>query len=132
MFSTAAKWTLVLMVLTLSSCNLFDDCNGFAEARLNDKDIIRGTKNVYMEEGIRAQVNNEPRDNDYFYDFVVYDLPPGLDYEQVGRDVFIFGTPTQAGRYFFQVDVIVTPRSQDMELLCEDRAIRDYALRIDE
>ncbi len=132
MIFDTTKCTLLFLLLSLTSCTLFDDCNSFAEARLNDKDIIRATKNVYMEEGIRAQVNNEPRDNDYFYDFVVYDLPPGLDYEQVGRDVFIFGTPTQAGRYFFQVDVIVTPRSNDMELLCNDRAIRDYALRIDE
>jgi len=132
------KLLLMSVAVTLSSCSIFEDCNWGTSAQLHERSIITGTQGVYLEAGIRAEVNNEPRDNDYFYDFVVNDLPSGLDYSQNGRDLSIFGIPTEPGRYFIQVDLVVTPRFldsdgdgiDDLEQICEPRAIRDYAIRI--
>lgn len=132
------KLLLIAGLALLSSCSIIEDCKWGTSAELKGRDILVGTVDTYFEEGIRAEVNNEPRDNEYFYDFIVYDLPPGLDYEQDGRDVYIYGTPTAPGRFFIQVDLVITPRFfdgdgdgiPDVEQICERRAIRDYALRI--
>lgn len=133
-----AIFVFIAATLFLNSCEVLTGCKWSTSAELKDREIIMGTVGTYLEEGIRAEVNNEPRDQDYFYDFVVYDLPRGLDYEQDGRDVFIFGTPTTPGRYFIQVEVVVSARFFDQDAdgvddnlqICERRAVRDYALRI--
>jgi len=132
------KFLILSVAVLLSSCSLFEDCNLGTSAQLPELAIITGTQDVYLEFAIRAEVNNEPRDNDYFYDFIVNDLPPGLDYDQNGRDLTVFGTPTEPGRYFIQVDLVVTSRFLDGDgdgiddsgQICERRAIRDYAIRI--
>lgn len=129
---------LLLMALMVTNCSIIEDCKWGTSAELNSKDLPTAFVDTYYEQGIRAGVNNEPRDQDYFYDFEVLGLPPGMDYETDGRDVYIYGTPTRSGRYLLQVDVVVTPifidgdgdGIDDIVQMFERRAIRDYALRV--
>ncbi len=71
--------------------------------------------------------------------YTVSDLPPGMDYEFIGQDLFVFGTPQNAGRYSIKVYLEVEPQnlyfdgddfSEDGDSLCSYTDERHFSLEI--
>ncbi|WP_438962540.1 hypothetical protein [Nonlabens sp.] len=131
----------VLLLTTFTvSCDSITDCIINSRPHLPGKDFIDGTANVFYEESIRAEIKNEPRDNDYWYYFTVTGLPAGMDYEFIGRDLFIYGIPESPGRYSIEVFLEVEPRSvfiddddswdEDGDSLCSYSTDRFYFLEV--
>ncbi len=105
---------------------------------LSDTPIDRARQNEYFFAKITAEIKNEPRDNDYFYDYSIFgDLPEGLDVIFDYRDVIIEGRPRVKGRYRFTIDLYVEQfdnycenQLNDCDGLCEERTSRTYVLTV--
>ncbi len=108
------KWILLLLGLIvmsgLQSCDDFTDCIINTRPHLPHKDLDDGFVGNYYQDRVRSEIKNEPRDDAYWYYYTVIGLPAGMNYEFAGRDLFIYGTPQEAGRYSVQVFLEVEPR----------------------
>lgn len=119
-------------------------CQDLLECVINRKPILSDNtlgpafvNQEYFEE-INAEIQNEPRDNDYFYFFdVIGDLPPGIDVLFDYRDVIIEGVPLERGRYRFtirldaeQADNYCENDLNDCDGLCEESTARTYILTV--
>ncbi|TBN04406.1 hypothetical protein EYD45_07245 [Hyunsoonleella flava] len=119
-------------------------CQDVLECVINRKPILSdnrlGTAFVNQDyfELITAEIQNEPRDNDYFYFFsVIGDLPRGIDVYFDYRDVIIEGRPLERGRYRFtirldveQADNYCENNLNDCDGLCEESTARTYILTV--
>jgi len=137
----ATRLILLLLFLGLmNSCDSVTDCIINTRPHLPHKDLKTGVDGVYYEDIIRAEIRNEPRDRDYWYYFTVSGLPSGLDYEFIGQDLFIYGTPQSTGRYSVEVFLEVEPRflsfddgddfTEDGDSLCSYTDERFFSLFI--
>lgn len=95
----------LLLCFLCFSCEDFWDCAIGRSAYIPDKTFPVGSTTSYYYVEFDAEVENEPRDNDYDYFFEVSEssLPAGLDYFVNYRTLSIEGTPTETGT--FEVDV---------------------------
>ncbi len=133
---------LLLLVFTilLISCDPWTDCIIDNRPQLNQRILSTGYSNSYYEDSLNAEIKNDPQDNNYYYYFSVRGLPRGMDYESYGRELVIFGTPQQSGRYNLEVFLTVEPvilefndgdgAFEDGDTLCEDSTSRIYSLTI--
>ncbi|PRP66038.1 hypothetical protein [Nonlabens agnitus] len=135
------KLYLLFIVLSLSfiSCDPLTDCIIPTRPELPSSIFNTAVAGQYYEHSLRAQVNNDPRDDSYVYYFTVTGLPRGMDYEQEGRRLFIFGNPSERGDYRIRVFLTVEPIFftdddggilEDGDTLCEDSTSRDYTLSV--
>ncbi|MFD0860671.1 hypothetical protein ACFQ1M_00510 [Sungkyunkwania multivorans] len=84
------------------------DCIGGAKPELENKMLVSGRQGEEYYESILASIDNDPYDNDYYYDFHFYgDLPEGLNYEVYGRYFEIFGVPSERGTFHFSITLEV-------------------------
>lgn len=134
---------LILLIFTttlMMSCDPVTDCIVNTRPHLPHTDFVDGREGVYYEDFIRAEIRNEPRDHDYWYYFTVTGLPVGMDYEFVGQDLYIFGTPQSPGRYSVEVFLEVEPQYlvfddddgplEDGDSLCSYTDERFFSLQI--
>jgi hypothetical protein len=127
-------------LLLFTSCDPLTDCIINNRPQLNQKVFTPGFADSYYEDSLNAEINNDPRDNDYYYYFSVDGLPRGMDYESDGRELFIFGTPRESGRYTMEVHLQVEAAIldfddndgpfEDGDSLCKDSTSRAYTLTI--
>lgn len=104
---------LPLLCLLFFSCRELD-CLIPQEPELPNKSFPIASTESYYYVDLRAEINNEPRDDDYDYYFEVEGLPIGMDYFVNFRTISIEGTPELSGIY----DIIV--------YLDVDGPFRDY------
>ncbi|MDG5491760.1 hypothetical protein [Psychroserpens sp. SPM9] len=131
---------LVLSLFTVTSCEDFLDCVINRRPELPDKSFRLGVVNSYYYDEFDAQIKNEPRDNDYGYEFEIHgDLPEGLSMIVNYRTVSIEGLPTHPGTYSFTVVLYVNPPiNYDADTdtyddpLCSESTSKDYTIRIDD
>lgn len=123
---------------------LITGCQDILECVINRKPVLSDNRlgtafvNQNYSELITAEVQNEPRDNDYYYYFsVIGDLPQGMDVYFDYRDVIIEGIPRERGRYRFtirldveQVDNYCENDLNDCDGLCEESTARTYILTV--
>ena len=129
---------VVLTTLTFSSCDDVLDCIINRRPELPNKSFEVGSIGTYYYDEFRAEIKNEPRDDDYGYIFEVDDnLPDGLEIYVNYRTVSIEGMPTHPGTYKFTVLLFVDPPvSYDYETdeyddpLCSDSTSKEYTIII--
>lgn len=131
---------LVLFTVFTTSCDSITDCIINTRPHLPHTDFVDGNAGLFYEGVIRAEIKNEPRDGNYWYYFTVTGLPAGMDYEFIGRDLFLFGIPESPGRYSIEVFLEVEPRSvfiddddswdEDGDSLCSYTDERFFFLQI--
>lgn len=127
---------LLLFAFTLFSCNDFFECLIDRRPELPNKEFQIGNTESYYYVDLRAEINNEPRDDDYDYFFEFAEpLPPGLDYFVNYRTISIEGTPTEPGDYRITLTVFVDgPFRNDFEdetFLCDYSATKTYTLIVE-
>ncbi|WP_298903888.1 hypothetical protein [uncultured Psychroserpens sp.] len=128
----------VLSSIMLSSCEDVFDCIINRRPELPNKSFEVGTVESYYYDEFRAEIKNEPRDDDYGYIFEVDDnLPDGLELFVNYRTVSIEGLPTHPGTYTFTVYLFVDPplsydydTDQYDDPLCSDSTSKEYTIII--
>jgi len=125
---------MVLAVSCLTSCDV--NCIIPMRPELNNGNFEVGNTDSYYYAEVRAEIDNEPRDNAYDYFFDVSGLPPGLDIFVNNRTLSIEGQPTQAGTFDIVVNLYVEgPFYNDFEdatQLCENQTSRTYTIIIED
>ncbi|WP_299335531.1 hypothetical protein [uncultured Psychroserpens sp.] len=129
---------LVLSLFSFTSCEDFFDCIVNRRPELPNKSFGVGTIGVYYYEEFDAEIKNEPRDNDYGYEFEVDNgLPDGLVMIQNYRTVSFEGTPMETGTFKFTVYLYVDPPiNYDFETdayddpLCSESTSKEYTIII--
>lgn len=129
---------LLFSVLAFSSCEDIIDCIFNVSPELPNKDLQVGYLNDFYSDEIKAEINNEPRDDDYAYYFDIYgDLPQGLEVFYDFRTVIIEGTPQESGVYNFTIALSVDPpvyydyeTDEYYDPLCSDSTSRGYSITI--
>ena len=103
---------------------------------LENKEFPIGSTEIYYVVELDAEINNEPRDNDYDYFFNVEGLPLGLDYFTDFRTISIEGVPEVAGTF----DITITVRvegpfrpiiDEEPEILCSYGTSKTYTIIIE-
>lgn len=131
--------SFLFLALSLSGCDPLTDCIIPTRPELPNSIFNTAVANQYYEHSLRAEVDNDPRDDSYFYYFNVTGMPRGMDYEWEGRTLFLFGTPLERGDFRISVFLTVEPVFftdddggilEDGDTLCEDSTSRDYTLSV--
>lgn len=96
---------------------------------------IGSTESYYYAE-IKAEIINEPRDNNYDYYFDVSELPLGLDYYVNYRNLSIEGSPLVAGTYRVTVYLDVDGPfrnnfNEEPDILCDYSTSKTYSIIIE-
>lgn len=134
-------FSVVLILILATGCQDILECVLNRHPVLSDHMLETGQVNNYYIEEIKAQIKNEPRDDDYYYYFSIDgDLPRGLEYVVDYRSVIIKGTPQEPGRYTFTVRLSVEQvddyydncenELNDCDGLCKETTSRTYTLKI--
>lgn len=119
-------------------------CQDILECVINRKPVITDKRlntariNQTYFDKLTAQIQNEPRDDAYYYDYYLTgDLPNGIEVFFDFRDVFIEGIPRERGRYRFtihlsiaQIDDYCENDLNDCDGLCEESTSRTYILTV--
>jgi hypothetical protein len=92
-----------------------------------------GQVGVAYEGLLQAEVENEPDDDAYDYEFDLRDgaFPPGIVTDQDDGRLFLTGVPTEAGTFTFEIEVdvepdgfsdpclLLTPRTEEFTIVVE-------------
>lgn len=126
--------TLILFSVLLLNCEDFFECIIPREPELQNATFPIGSTESYYYTEVRAEINNEPRDQDYDYYFDVIGLPLGMDYFVNFRTISLEGRPQETGT--FEVTIIVDVdgpfRDDGNEVLCNYSASKTYTLITEE
>ena len=133
---------LVLASFLFSSCEaiideLLDDCNSYNYPIIKSKELQEGKVNEFYSDFVKAEVKNDPHDDDYDYHFdVSAELPNGIDWFVEGRKVIFEGTTTEFGVYKFTVELWVEVPQEwydlgtEPEQLCDDYTSKEFVIKI--
>jgi len=106
------------------------------EPELDNRAFPIGSIDTYYYIDLNAEINNEPRDDDYDYFFEVEGLPLGIDYYVDYRTISIEGTPEQTGTFDITIYVYVEGPfranvDEEPDLLCDYSTFKTYTLIIE-
>lgn len=105
------KFTHLMMacvVLVGSGCESAIDCLDNDGPQFDTLSVSNPILNQVYEESIVVSINNEPRDDNFRYDFNFQgSLPPGVTGSSIGRTYILDGTPIEEGTYRFTIFVEV-------------------------
>ena len=130
-----------LSILSLLLCLLFFNCeDGLSciipkEPELPSKSFPVASTERYYYTDLRAEINNEPRDDDYDYYFDVEGLPLGIDYFVNFRTISIEGTPQITGTFeitiYLDVDGPFNDYDDETNVLCSYNTQKTYTLIVE-
>ncbi|WP_411894881.1 hypothetical protein [Winogradskyella sp. A2] len=126
---------LFLFSISFFGCDDVFDCIIPREPELENKTFPIGSTETYYYIDLKAEINNEPRDQDYDYYFDVKGLPLGMDYFVNFRTISIEGTPTEVGTFEITIFVDVDGPFRDDgadDRLCNYSTSKTYTLIIEE
>lgn len=126
--------TLVLLVSVFSCDEPL--CVFPKEPELDNKEFPIGLVDEYYYVELNAEINNEPRDDDYDYYFDVEGLPEGMDYFVNFRTISLEGTPLETGVFnvtiYLDVDGPFRNNfNEEPDLLCNYSTSKKYTLIIE-
>jgi hypothetical protein len=126
--------TLLFMALALSCDEPL--CIFPKEPELPNMQFPIGDTESYYYVDLDAEINNEPRDNDYDYYFDVIGLPAGMDYFVNYRTISLEGTPEESGVYdvtiFLEVEGPFRNNfNEEPDVLCNYGTSKTYTLIIE-
>ena len=127
---------LIFLMFLFFSCEDILECIIPKEPELANKEFPVGNTENYYYVDVRAEINNEPRDDDYDYYFDVNGLPQGMDYFVNYRTISIEGTPEETGTFDVTIYLDVDgPFRNDFndngDVLCNYSTSKTYTLIIE-
>ena len=130
------RFTLLVSILFLClGCDDALSCLIPKEPELDNKSFPIGSIESYYYVDLKAEINNEPRDDDYDYYFEVEGLPLGMDYFVNYRTISIEGTPDETGVFDITIYVDVEgpfrDYDEDPSPLCDYSTSKTYTLIIE-
>lgn len=126
--------SFILLFFLFNSC---EDpiCIFPKEPELPNKQFPIGNTENYYYVDVTAEINNEPRDDDYRYFFDVRGLPEGMDFFVNFRTISLEGTPQESGIFditiFLDVDGPFRNFDNDPNTLCNFSTSKNYTLIIE-
>jgi len=124
----------LIFCLLFLSCDDELNCLIPREPELPNKSFPIASTTSYYYTDLNAEINNEPRDDDYDYYFEVEGLPLGMDYFVNYRTISIEGTPETLGTYDITIylDVDGPFRNDDEQvILCNYSTQKTYTLIVE-
>jgi hypothetical protein len=133
---TIRLFLLFILPLLVYNCEDFLSCIIPREPELQNKEFPIGTTEAYYYVEVKAEINNEPFDDDYDYFFDVTGLPDGIDYFVNYRTISIEGDPKERGVFditiFLEVDGPFRDSFEgDNTFLCDYGTSKTYTLIIE-
>lgn len=132
-----SRWLPFLFITFLFvSCEDVLNCIIPKEPELGDREFPIGSTESYYYTELSAEINNEPRDDDYDYFFEVEGLPEGLGYFVNFRTISIEGTPEEVGTFDITIYLSVDGPfrdnfDDDFEQLCSYSTSKTYTVIIE-
>lgn len=128
-------FSLFFILIFVTSCDEIleevVDCIINKRPELSNNKLKGGRNDVFYSEKIWAGIKNEPRDDDFYYDFSYRgDLPSGIDVFFEDREVFFEGTPRETGNFPITISVNVDASYYDENGHLEDPLCENYASKI--
>lgn len=129
---------LFLSFFMFSGCEDILDCVFNRRPEIHDKTFKDGILGVYYYQEVTTEIKNEPRDNDYGYNYEVYgNLPEGLQMFVNYRTVSFEGTPELSGSYAFTLVLYVDPplrynndTDQFEDNMCSESTSKEFTITI--
>ncbi|WP_439153277.1 hypothetical protein [Winogradskyella sp.] len=132
-----SKFIFVFVLVIISfGCEDPLNCIIPKEPELKTNGFPVGSTTSYYYAEIKAEIRNEPRDNDYDYYFDVSELPLGMDYYVNYRTLSIEGNPLEAGTYRVMVYLDVDGPfrnnfNEEPDILCDYSTSKTYTIIIE-
>lgn len=132
-----SKFIFVFVLVIISfGCEDPLNCIIPKEPELKTNGFPVGSTTSYYYAEIKAEIRNEPRDNDYDYYFDVSELPLGMDYYVNYRTLSIEGNPLEAGTYKVMVYLDVDGPfrnnfNEEPDILCDYSTSKTYTIIIE-
>jgi len=128
--------SIIIFVFLFSSCEDGLNCLIPKSAELQNKTFPIANIDDYYYSDLRAEINNEPRDDDYDYYFEVEGLPMGIDYFVNFRTISIEGTPEESGTFKFTIYLFVEgPFGEQYDgsegPICDESTSKTYTLIVE-
>jgi hypothetical protein len=118
----------------MSGCDTVIDCLDDDGPRFPSVTLEPAILNQVYSETVRVSINNEPRDDNFSYDFEISGaLPEGISTASSGRDFIFSGTPIESGSFVFTLFVEIQDEFDFAESgLCFYSDSRRYELTVNE
>jgi len=119
-------------VMLGTGCESAIDCLDNDGPEFQTRTISDPVLNQEYSETISVAINNEPRDDNFLYEFRLQgDLPSGVSGSSIGRTYFLNGTAIQEGTFRFTVYVSVDDNLQPEDSgLCFYNASQTYEITV--
>jgi hypothetical protein len=129
---------LFLSFFMFFGCEDLLDCIVNRRPEIHDTTFKDGEVGVYYYHEVTTQIKNEPRDNDYGYNYDVYgNLPDGIQMITNYRTVSFEGTPELAGTFRFTLILYVDPplsydynTDQYEDVMCSESTSKEFTITI--
>ena len=129
---------LFLSFFILTGCEDFLDCTSNRRPQIHDANFKDGRIGVYYYQEVTTEIKNEPRDNDYGYNYEIYgNLPDGIQMFANYRTVSFEGTPEVAGTFTFTLMLYVDPpmgydddSGEYENVMCSESTSKDFTITI--
>src|SRR5689334_18631983 len=98
--------TLFFLLITFSGCDSIIDCVAGSRPDLVSKDLSIGTIHHSYTETITFEMLHEITDDFYISDVLIKgNLPPNVNYSDLGNTITFSGVPNVRGTYEFTVEI---------------------------
>ncbi|WP_033961962.1 hypothetical protein [Psychroserpens jangbogonensis] len=129
---------LFLSFFMFSGCEDLLDCILNRRPEIHDKTFKDGTIDVYYYQEVTTEIKNEPRDDDYGYNYDIYgDLPDGLQMVVNYRTVSFEGIPEVDGKFTFTLLLYVDPplnydhdTDEYEDVMCSESTSKEFTITI--
>lgn len=125
---------LVCASVLMTGCDTLIDCIDDDGPRFPSAALEPAILNQVYSETVRVSINNEPRDDNFIYDFnITGALPEGISTSSSGRNFIFSGTPIESGSFVFTLFVEIEDEFNFSESgLCFYTDSRRYELTVAE
>ncbi|NKI32524.1 hypothetical protein [Croceivirga thetidis] len=129
-----ASLSLVILAFFFNGCDEISECVFGVNPEIHDRRLSMGVVGEQYYDVITAEVKNAVFDNsyDYFFD-VLGELPPGVYFDIDRRSIELYGTPQEAGTYYFSVELFVETFDEDGfdgSPTCKEYVERQFSIRV--
>lgn len=97
---------LISVLFVVMGCSELIDCIASSKPEISTNVLPNASQGFSYDTFIISEVRNSANDDSFYYYYDIEgNLPPGISYYEVGRKLFLTGTPTAPGIFTFKVNL---------------------------